>query len=814
MGTLADTSLSLMHSIVSFSEGSELRFSLRCQLDFSLVIEYWKQLAASDKGAVTEYARIVLDQWERTPDLHGSITDLSVIPANQQFVDTLLGAVIAPAFGRMNIALAMIPFEGTPIYLSPYLHEILSRANHDLKSVLSKLETDGFLRSRLISAYTIILSRFYNIDIRYELPMIIALPSPQTGLQRYFQIKIDPQFTTVDATMDLPVLSHEQEAVFRSAQVNLTDWMKILPPDNFEFHGVVIATAVDITEQEVISSLKYDLLERGSIIATDRVEILRDRIRILLGKADVQLGLAGVHGDLMLLLEKNKKTVFSLGIEENCKISSETLRHSVYARSIIDGKPTVIDNLTLLTERTDIENSMLAKGIRSLLIAPLKDGDDTIGVLELASPNPGDLTSVDILRLGGVLPLFALAIRRDMNEHLTRVQAVIKEKCTAIHPTVEWRFQEAAHKYLRNLERGIERDMESIVFDNVYPLYGQSDIRDSSLNRNAAIREDLVQNLILTRNIVESAGIYKALPILDDLRHRIDKRIAELQEGLRSEDEVGTMDFIRRELEPHFDHLSTYGEEVRKHVANIRSTFDPSLGMVYAKRKQYEDTVTLINEAISSHIEDEQEKAQQMFPHYFEKYKTDGVEHSMYIGQSLVSGHSFDPLYLKNLRLWQLMLLVGCARKGNALKSKLPIPLELTHLILVQDAPLSIRFRMDEKRFDVDGTYNIRYEILKKRIDKANVRGHVERLTQPGRIAIVYAQPKEAWEYKRYISYLTASGYLSGVVEDLELEDLQGVSGLRALRVAVNFDSETPQPHDEERKISEFLRELTKTPIS
>jgi hypothetical protein len=31
---------------------------------------------------------------------------------------------------------------------------------------------------------------------------------------------------------------------------------------------------------------------------------------------------------------------------------------------------------------------------------------------------------------------------------------------------------------------------------------------------------------------------------------------------------------------------------------------------------------------------------------------------------------------------------------------------------------------MDEKRFDVDGTYNARYEVVKKRIDKANKRNN------------------------------------------------------------------------------------------
>ena len=46
-----------------------------------------------------------------------------------------------------------------------------------------------------------------------------------------------------------------------------------------------------------------------------------------------------------------------------------------------------------------------------------------------------------------------------------------------------------------------------------------------------------------------------------------------------------------------------------------------------------------------------------MFPHYFEKYKTDGVEHDMYIGASMVNHKTFAPIYLQNLRIWQLKVI-------------------------------------------------------------------------------------------------------------------------------------------------------------
>ena len=75
--------------------------------------------------------------------------------------------------------------------------------------------------------------------------------------------------------------------------------------------------------------------------------------------------------------------------------------------------------------------------------------------------------------------------------------------------------------------------------------------------------------------------------------------------------------------------------------------------------------------------------------------------------------------------------------------------------------------------------------MVKKRIDKVRVRDTGERLTQPGKIAIIYFYDREAEEYEGYIRYLQEKNVFGRQVEHLELEELQRVSGLRALRVEV-----------------------------
>ena len=127
-------------------------------------------------------------------------------------------------------------------------------------------------------------------------------------------------------------------------------------------------------------------------------------------------------------------------------------------------------------------------------------------------------------------------------------------------------------------------------------------------------------------------------------------------------------------------------------------------------------------------------------------------------------------MYLRNLRLWQLMVTCGIARRTEAILPRLTVPLVTTHLVLAHHSPLSIRFRFDERRFDVDGAYNVRYEVIKKRIDKALVHETGERVTQPRKLAIVYSQPAEAVEYRTYLEYLGARGYVTGEIEDLALD--------------------------------------------
>ena len=151
--------------------------------------------------------------------------------------------------------------------------------------------------------------------------------------------------------------------------------------------------------------------------------------------------------------------------------------------------------------------------------------------------------------------------------------------------------------------------------------------------------------------------------------------------------------------------------------------------------------------SVNNYMEMMKDEIQVAYPCYFEKFRTDGVEYDIYIGQSIAPDKPFSDIYLKNLRLTQLTSMAAVAKYSHALLPQLSRPVETTQLIFIHSQPIDIRFRKDEKRFDVEGAYNIRYHIVKKRIDKVTIRGSKERLTQPGKIALAYFSQKEADEY-------------------------------------------------------------------
>jgi len=467
-----------------------------------------------------------------------------------------------------------------------------------------------------------------------------------------------------------------------------------------------------------------------------------------------------------------------------------------------------VDEYAVKHKTNLLAKNLQEQGIKSCILAPISRGNELLAVLELVSSKRNSLHSLNATKLDDVMPYIVSTVERKKFELENRIKAVIQSECTSIHPSVLWVFEEEARRFIANQNQGKFAAFKDIAVEDVYPQYGQSDIVGSSEERNKAIQQDILIQLKMVYDILDLAIATAPMPIYEQVKFRIEEFTAEITERLNANSESEVFALLQEEVNPLLSHLNTKIPELKKAIDNYKASINKDTGLIYENRKNYDDTVQLINQNLATFLDRKQQEAQQIFPHYFERYKTDGVDHNIYIGASMTPKEKFNKVYLYNLRLWQLCTMCEMENHFYHKQEGAELQLDAASLILVFSTTLSIRYRMDEKKFDVDGTYNARYEIIKKRIDKALVKGTDERITQKGKIAIIYSQDADAEEYTRYIHYLQRKEYLGTEVEYLELEDVQGVVGLKAIRVNVLYTSKLPRTNEEETITYEDLMEI------
>jgi len=774
--------------------GQEANFPYKGVLDISKLISYWKSNLQTNSVLSNYPGDFIIEKLDKATELHGPI-DTDTLKKHKDLVGLLMTAVFPPAFLDTDLAAALLPFQLTGFYATPGYREIFpeDRVRKDLKVNVP----DGDIRTgKIINAGIQILNKFYDTNIQIEKPIMITAPDKDVkDIEKVYKVDINLQFTDVIKKGKLPELTKKDIRTLLDDIYNIDRWLEYLPPEKFEFHGFGIVRLIDVTVEEMLSSIKYDLLRKDAVTCGTNFSSIQKKIRSIFRLPQMKMGLSyfDPQNNIVSNYGSEDWSSFLVTDEMDDNIRCECYMGSIYSKAYEERRPIVIEDLEEYAHKTEIEKQLLKKGIKNIAIAPLVYDNEVIGILELGTPFPGKLNPVNAGQLENVLPMFTAAVRRVLGEMQTEVRALIQEQCTAIHPSVEWKFLEEGYNIINSKGKGAKVELGNIVFNDVYPIYGMSDIRNSSGERSQAIQDDLRKNLDEVKKVIATLLEYKRMPILDELSKRVDDQIGEIATGLNSGDESAVLDFLKNEIVPTFEHFKENDEMLRPVLEEYEKQLDPDLGVIYDKRKDFEVSLTKINETISNYLDKVESQAQEVFPHYFEKYKTDGVEYNIYLGQSMVKDKKFDEIYLRNLRLWQLITMCEIAVSINKLKQELPKKLDITQLVLVHGDPLSIKFRQDEKHFDVDGAYNIRYEIVKKRIDKAYIKNTEERLTQPGKISIVYTQQREANEYKRYISYLQTIGYLTETVEYFELEELQGAQGLKAIRVEVDTKTEAKE---------------------
>ncbi len=753
---------------------------------FDKFLKNYEQMLHSNSKFQVSKAEEILAVVEKHPELKNGFSDLNLLDTYKDEIKFILQDAFSDVLTTNEIKTASVPFYDFIFNTSTRFENIIKNAGDDFQPYIAYSSDE----ERYIIACSIVLTFFYGYEVNFKRPFLYQIPD-QNKIIRYYKVLFNANFVEIHKKENTPEITSADVDLLLDNFDDIELWKEKFPPNSYIFKGFIISNIFDITDSQSISNLKSTLISKEKPSDTAMVENFHHVFRSLLNIADVEVGFTVFNKDSNKLETIHGQQIKSFLLDQkdyddcmNCLCGWSFDR--IFNKNNYVSFANIDQAFDQAKGKSPLLNSLKNQGIKSCILAPIANADTFLGVLELVSKTPKVLNSINANKLNDVMPFIVSAVERSQEEEENIIEAIIQHECTSIHPSVFWKFKNEAKRFLRRQILNENPVFRKIAFKNVYPLYGQIDIKGSSEARNWATKQDLTLQIETAKGVLLEVQSLNPLPIYEQHLFQLDNCLKEIEESFQVDSEQVITSSLKKNIHPLFEHLKNT-PRLLKIVNTYFDKIDPKLEILYENRKAYDKTIAQVNKKMAGLLDKKQVEAQAMYPHFFERFKTDGVEHNMYIGASIAENRPFDPLYLSNLRLWQLQVMCEMENTYYQMQPSFEIGLDVASMVLVFNSPLTISFRMDEKQFDVDGTYNARYEIVKKRVDKAHIKGTNERITQKGKLTIVYSQKQDEKEYLNYISFLQAKNYLDQDIEILELEDLQAVTGLKAIRVPILY---------------------------
>ncbi|WP_153799979.1 hypothetical protein [Foetidibacter luteolus] len=656
-------------------------------------------------------------------------------------------------------------------------HPLEKAINHALCSYKAKWE---------IIFYRKVWEEFAGPDAPFHLDFSLQVET-EPGRWHYWAIESDSRFVEVTTTFNLQECARvleEADGQSPDQQSLLAYLRQHLPLHLFCFEGFFVCTAKDITVGQLIRLIINEALASDGHDKSDTWKTMLDLLEMATSEDSMHYG-------FYPMLRLNERFMFEDPAQAEVRLPSAWVNQEQqqelynFLEQVFRHEPRIIwlKSIAEKSWKYPYLKNLEDKGIQSYMLVPVNHSGVFVGALEVFTAAPDALAKTILLKLEPCLPLLGILFKTAVSRFQERVEHVIKEQYTSLQPAVQWRFYEAALNYIK---AGGKQEVEDIYFERVYPLYGAIDVRNSTVNRNNALRDDYLVQLNALTGLLRRLHQSVPLVLLNEKKFLCEQWISILENN-SDVLQTGELAYFLENAIPMFlqSFASAYPEQcaiIEKFLNDLR---DATCERFTGHQRKLERSMNTVIGCINRYVDLLKGGTSADFPCFFEKFRTDGVEYDVYIGSSIAPGRAFYPLFIQNLRLRQLMNMVDIVTAVRLLKDSLEVDIETTQLIFVHAYQIDISFRKDEKRFDVEGAYNIRYHILKKRIDKAVLKGTGERLTLPGKIAIVYFTQKDLEDFLVHIRYLQQEEKIVPDIEYLNLEDMQGVTGLKAIRITV-----------------------------
>ena len=271
-------------------EGKQIPFPAVVQTSFFKIIEDMEGKTNDPDENLSNYARTLLEEVNKYPELREGITDVDALSKYQSTIDKLTRHLFPDTLTGNEIKLLIPPFLFQPLRTSKRFDNIIQASGKPFEFGMKDVTEDQFY---LYCCY-FLLGSYYGYPVNTSSPQKIEIYNKQQRILRTYKILINADLCEFLPTQKSREITKSDYEELLDDFENIDLWKEKFPPDSWIMRGIMIFTLVDVTIDQSIGAISSNLMVKS----TDSFTKINNSIKNLMGNASLKVG--------VLMQEDNK----------------------------------------------------------------------------------------------------------------------------------------------------------------------------------------------------------------------------------------------------------------------------------------------------------------------------------------------------------------------------------------------------------------------------------------------------------------------------------------------------------------------------
>ena len=359
-------------------------FPMQIHVSFEKLIESYRSYLTDDSDTLLkERAERVIKIAEEYPALTEGLTDIDQVKALQPQIDLIFADLFSDILQQNEIKIACLPFNEFIIKSSRRYQKIIKEAGEGFKVEISNFKKDHMY---IMGCSIILKMNGYNIDFRR--PFFYNIPD-ENGIMRYYRMLYNADYINIEKGENAPDITDADVEELLDNFDNIDIWKEKFPPNSWHFKGFVLANLYDATSDVSLSEFKTSLLKYDKT-NVDFIEEFHKIFQAIFNLPEIKVGFSNYNAEEETLERVPYNTVesFVLNAEQKRACNSALCSGSFYTIFTKKQFFAVSDVERYLSSDPSehFYKNLLEQGIKSAIFAPISDGDNFLGLLEIVSP--------------------------------------------------------------------------------------------------------------------------------------------------------------------------------------------------------------------------------------------------------------------------------------------------------------------------------------------------------------------------------------------------------------------------------------------